>query len=64
MSLEKRKLDIIAEVLKINNDVALSALEIFLINLNSKENTKHGFDEFFGIWSKEEAEEIERLIGE
>jgi len=63
---EAKKLHIIEEVLKINNDATLSALENFM-----KKSIKDGnkgeasnFSEFSGIWSKDEAEEIERIIAE
>jgi hypothetical protein len=66
MYIEAKKLHIIEEVLKINNDAALSALESFLKKSKSEENltNKSGFSEFSGIWSKSEAEEIEKIISE
>ena len=62
---EAKKLHIIEEVLKIDNEAILMELEAVL-------NKTHGSDiklkmsahDFSGIWSKEEAEEIERIIEE
>jgi len=66
MYIEAKKLHIIEEVLKIENDVTLSALELFLKRAVKNENaaSTSGFSEFSGIWSKDEAEEIERIIAE
>ncbi|MFI5137886.1 MAG: hypothetical protein ACHQIM_08655, partial [Sphingobacteriales bacterium] len=56
----------IEEVLKINSDAALSALADFVKKYKKDENIKKGagFREFSGIWSKDEAEEMERIIAE
>ncbi len=66
MYAEIKKLNIIQEVLKINNQATLSALENFLKKSAKDENplTNSGISEFSGIWSKEEAEEIQRIIEE
>jgi hypothetical protein len=66
MHSEAKKLHIIEEVLKINSDAALAALEGFLKKAKKDENAKNGtgLSEFSGIWSKDEAEEIERIIAE
>ncbi|GGG91364.1 hypothetical protein GCM10007415_27430 [Parapedobacter pyrenivorans] len=64
---EARKLHVIEEVLKIKSDDTLSALEDFLRKAKIKSKSKpkrSAFAEFSGIWSKEEAEEIERAIKE
>ncbi|GGC21119.1 hypothetical protein GCM10011386_11330 [Parapedobacter defluvii] len=65
---EARKLHLIEEVLKIKSDDTLLALEDFLnkakIKSKAKPTKKSAFAEFSGIWSKEEAEEIERAIEE
>jgi hypothetical protein len=63
---EAKKLHIIEEVLKINNDAALSALEKFVKKYRTDEDVKKdtAIREFSGIWSKEEAEEMERIIAE
>jgi len=66
MYTEAKKLYIIEEVLKINSDAALSALENFLKNSKKDESVINvpDFSEFSGIWSKDEAKEIERIIAE
>jgi len=64
MYTEAKKLHIIEEVLKLNNETTLSALENFL-KKSIKSETQiagPGFKDFSGIWSKGEAEEIERII--
>jgi len=68
MYLEARKLHLIEEILKINSESTLLALESLLNKINAKTKPetleKAAFAEFSGIWSKEEAEEIERIIEE
>ena len=66
MVTEAKKLHIIEEVLKINNEAALSALEGFILRSKKSEepDEKPSFKEFSGIWSKDEADEIERIIAE
>ncbi|HWK98503.1 MAG TPA: hypothetical protein VNQ55_01085 [Parapedobacter sp.] len=65
---EARKLHVIEEVLKIKSEDTLSALEDFLRKAKVKSNSipkkESAFAEFSGIWSKEEAEEVERAIEE
>ncbi len=65
MFTEARKLHLIEEVLKIDNEYTLSALEAVLQESTIKqENSKKSFTVFSGIWSKEEADEIEKVIAE
>ncbi len=67
MYIETKKLSIIAEILKIDNEVTLKALQNFLIiTKKSKiiESNKKDFSQFFGIWSNEEADEIKQNISE
>ena len=66
MHSEAKKLHIIEEVLKINSDATLSSLEDFVkkSKMGKSVNNRHGFGEFSGIWSKDEAEEMERIIAE
>ncbi len=65
MFTEARKLHLIEEVLKIDNEYTLYALEAVLSKSNaSKENFKNTLTAFLGIWSKEEANEIEKAITE
>ena len=63
---EEKKLHIIEEVLKIKSEATLTALEVFLKKSKKGENMSNnkGFSEFSGIWSKDEAEEMERIIEE
>ncbi|QNL50595.1 hypothetical protein H8S90_03025 [Olivibacter sp. SDN3] len=64
---ETRKLHLIEEVLKIKSESTLAALEDFLKKAKIKERKNKKtlmFQEFSGIWSKEEADEIERAIEE
>jgi len=63
---EAKKLHIIEEVLKIESETTLSALDDFL-KKSKKIKTptnESSYKEFSGIWSKAEAEEIERIIAE
>jgi hypothetical protein len=66
MYLEAKKLHIIQEVLKINSDTALSALERFIKKAQMDENKKTnlGIADFSGIWTEDEAKEIEQIIAE
>ena len=54
----------IEEVLKIQSEATLSALEDFLEKEGKGKLAKKesGFQGFSGIWSKDEAEEMERII--
>jgi len=64
---ETRKLHLIEEVLKIKSESTLAALEDFLKSTKTKERKNKkasAFHKFSGIWSKEEADEIERVIEE
>lgn len=63
MLTETRKLHIIDEVLKIDSEVALAEIERLVDDLK-KEKPKNNFDEFIGIWSKEEADQIEKTIND
>ena len=62
---EAKKLHLIEEVLKINSEATLTALENFLQSTNnttSQISDSNRFNKFSGIWSKDEAEEIEKNI--
>lgn len=61
---EARKLHLIEEVLKIDNEATLSALEALLKDTRETEDDKPNIRNFSGIWTKEEANEIERIIEE
>ena len=61
---ETRKLQLIEDVLKITNEATLIALENFLNKIKNKVKLPEDspFEEFSGIWSEEEADEISRII--
>lgn len=64
MHIETRKLHLIEEMLKVNSEATLSALENLLKRTNSKTDKKTpALKDFSGIW-KDEAEEMERNIAE
>lgn len=63
MLTETRKLHIIDEVLKIDDEVALAEIERLVEDLK-KEKPKTDFREFAGIWTKEEADAFEKVINE
>jgi len=65
MHIETRKLHLIEEMLKVKSEATLSALEKLLKNTNNKTVKKTpDLKDFSGIWSKYEAEEMERIISE
>ena len=65
MYAEIRKLHLIGEVLKIDNEYTLSALEAILRNDSEvKDSFNSPFAALSGIWSDEEAKEIETIIME
>jgi len=64
MQIETRKLHLIEEMLKVKSEATLSALENLLKLSNNKTVKKPDIKDFSGIWSKSEAEEIERIIAE
>jgi hypothetical protein len=60
---ESRKIHIIEEVLKINNEDSLSKLEAVLRSLKSPPiSSVKEFDQFVGVWTPEEADEITEII--
>lgn len=65
MHIETRKLHLIEEMLKVKSEATLSALEKLLKNTNNRTVKKTpSLKDFSGIWSKDEAEEMERIIAE
>lgn len=65
MHIETRKLHLIEEMLKVKSEATLSALEKLLKSTNNKTVKKTpSLKDFSGIWSKDEAEEMERIIAE
>ena len=63
---EARKLHVIEEVLKVKSEATLAAIENLLKRSGESKPVKKGsgFKKFSGIWSKEEANEIEKIIAE
>ena len=62
---EIRKLHLIEEVLKIENEQILSALEVVLKKtLVLETDSQNSFAAWSGIWSNEEAQEIKTAIVE
>jgi len=65
MHIKTRKLHLIQEILKVKSETTLSALENLLKSTNKKTAEKTpSLKDFSGIWSKYEAQEIERIIAE
>lgn len=65
MHIETRKLHLIEEMLKVKSEATLYALENLLKSTNNKTVKKtSSLRDFSGIWSKDEAEEIEGIIAE
>ncbi|MDR0792664.1 MAG: hypothetical protein LBE82_05110 [Chitinophagaceae bacterium] len=65
MYAEARKLSLIEEVLKINNDDTLTALETTLGKVRKKRTAKKpSIYDFVGILTKEEADEMKKAIEE
>ncbi|WP_432712544.1 hypothetical protein [Pedobacter sp.] len=63
MHIETRKLRLIEEMLKVKNEATLSAVQNLLKRTNNKTVKKTpSLKDFSGIWSKEEAEEMEHII--
>lgn len=62
-----RKLHVIEEVLKVKSEATISAIENILKKSGESRTVKKkgsGFKDFSGIWSKEEANEIEKIIAD
>jgi len=65
MLLETKKLHIIEEVLKIDNDSVLTELEAYLDKaVKTTDSAKFNAQNFSGIWTQEEADEIADIIEE
>ncbi len=60
---EIRKLHLIEEVLKVNNEQTLTALEAVLkVEVKPKNDSLSKLKALSGVWSNEEAQEIEKII--
>lgn len=65
MHIETRKLHLIEEMLKVKSEATLSALEKLLHKTNNKAvKEMPSLKDFSGIWSEDEANEMERIIAE
>ncbi len=65
MHIETRKLRLIEEILNVKSEPTLGALESLLKRKNNKTLKKtSSLKGFSGIWSKDEAKEMERIIAE
>ncbi|MEO6870039.1 MAG: hypothetical protein ABIW47_04510 [Ginsengibacter sp.] len=60
----ERKIHLIEEVLKAENDNVLDALENALINTKKKKDNKLNIKDFVGVISKGEAEQLKKIIKE
>lgn len=61
---EAKKLHLIEEILKIENDAVLEEVEIVISKSRMDVVNRKRFKEFVGIWTNEEADEIKRTIDE
>ena len=63
---EAKKLHIIEEILKIEDESVLIALEDFMDKSKKAEPAPlaSGFEAFVGIWSADEADEIQKIIAD
>ncbi len=59
---DAKKLHLIEEILKINNDALLIEMELFLSKKNSLETDKKSFTKFSGIWTEAEGNEMMKII--
>lgn len=65
MVTEARKLHLIEKVLKIKSESKLAAIENFVNQTIKKQGkSKPSIDDFVGILSKEEADEMKKVIAE
>jgi len=62
MYAETRKLYLIEELLKLNNDALLNEIETILGKSNTAISQRRNFTDFAGMISLEEADELERNI--
>lgn len=64
MNGEARKLHLIEEILKIENDAVLQEVESVINRSKLQAVPRKGIEDFVGIWTHEEAEEMKRIIEE
>ncbi len=61
---EAKKLHLIEEILKIENDSVLDEVETVIIKNKLPSVSDKKFKDFSGIWSVQEADEMKRIIEE
>ncbi|WP_315821288.1 hypothetical protein [Paraflavitalea speifideaquila] len=61
---EAKKLHLIEEILKIENDAVLDEVDNVISKSKLHSVERKSFKEFSGIWSSEEADEMKRIIEE
>jgi hypothetical protein len=61
---EAKKLHLIEEILKIENDSVLDEVESVISKSKLHSVDRKGFKDFAGIWTAEEADNIKRIIEE
>lgn len=64
MNGEARKLHLIEEILKIENDAVLQEVESVISRSKLQAVPGKGIEDYVGIWTNEEAEEMKRIIEE
>lgn len=64
MQLEAKKLYIIEKVLNINNSTVLDAVQQVIKENEIQTAPRKTFKDFAGIWTEQEAAEVERIIEE
>jgi hypothetical protein len=62
MELELMKYQFIEEVIRLNNKEVLFKLKTFLQKEIKQNKPTKNINDFFGIWNKEEAQEVEEII--
>lgn len=61
---DAKKIHLIEEILKIDNDLLLDEVEKVISKNNSQSASDKSFKDFAGIWTAEEAEDMKRIIEE
>ena len=64
MYIESRKIHLIEEVLKVEDESTLTALETVLKKAKKLKEKRHGIYDFVGVISKKEATDMRRAIEE
>lgn len=64
MNVEAKKLHIIERILNINNSAVLDAVQTVIRESETQAPPYKTFRDFVGIWTEQEAAEMERIIEE